>query len=667
MTRSQATRAALFVATALATPLGAQTQNGATGQANGDPAPAIIHACYTPITGVIYRIKEVGLRETCFALSNGRYEHIQFSWSTDGSGASQGPPGPAGPQGPQGPAGPQGLPGKDGALGPEGPQGLAGAVGATGATGAAGPQGPAGPPGPQGAQGAQGAQGLPGEKGADGAPGAQGAQGAQGLPGEKGADGAAGAQGVQGPPGVPCNDGCVSTSSLANLAVTDDKLARITQPEKIANSATTATSGNVLNTIVLRDANKGFEAGALTLSGKVDQTSNDGLVARGPLSAITGTTAPATGGGTRMMWYAGKAAFRAGKALSTEWEGLNVGDYSVAMGDGTKANGAQSVALGFRTIASGQVSTAMGNQSEATGFYSTAMGFSTLASGSQSTAMGNQSEATAANTTAMGSGTKATAGNSTAMGSGTTASGVSSTAMGSATMASGQNSTAMGSSTKALNINSTAMGAGTTASGQQSTAMGSGTIASGDHSTAMGTRASTADKTGTFVYGDNASGTVIASADNQFVVRAQHFWLGTTNTVSNPTDEFITTSTGAHLTAGGVWTNSSDVNRKHRFQPADAEATLDRLATLPITTWTYRGEADSVRHLGPTAQDFRAAFGLGQTDTGIGTVDADGVSLLATQALERRTRALAQENGALRAQIADLERRLARLEAASKP
>ena len=39
------------------------------------------------------------------------------------------------------------------------------------------------------------------------------------------------------------------------------------------------------------------------------------------------------------------------------------------------------------------------------------------------------------------------------------------------------------------------------------------------------------------------------------------------------------------------------------------------------------------RHLGPTAQDFRAAFGLGEDDTTISTVDEQGVALAAIQGL----------------------------------
>jgi hypothetical protein len=57
---------------------------------------------------------------------------------------------------------------------------------------------------------------------------------------------------------------------------------------------------------------------------------------------------------------------------------------------------------------------------------------------------------------------------------------------------------------------------------------------------------------------------------------------------------------------------------------------------MPIRTWAYRSEDSTVRHIGPTAQDFRAAFGLGDGDKAIATVDADGVSLAAIQTLVRR-------------------------------
>jgi trimeric autotransporter adhesin len=181
----------------------------------------------------------------------------------------------------------------------------------------------------------------------------------------------------------------------------------------------------------------------------------------------------------------------------------------------------------------------------------------------------------------------------------------------------------------------------------------------------MGRLASTSGRHGAFVYGDaSVNDSVKATRDNQFVARAQHIWLGSNNSVSNPARHFLTTSTGAHLTTGGAWTNSSDASRKEDFEEADAEQVLERRAQLPVMSWRYREEAGA-RHLGPTVQDFHATFGLGGSQTSIATVDADGVAMLAIQALERRTRELRDRTGELermRQEVTALRAELARLE-----
>jgi septal ring factor EnvC (AmiA/AmiB activator) len=66
------------------------------------------------------------------------------------------------------------------------------------------------------------------------------------------------------------------------------------------------------------------------------------------------------------------------------------------------------------------------------------------------------------------------------------------------------------------------------------------------------------------------------------------------------------------------------------------------------------------------AQDFAAAFDLGDTNTGIATVDADGVALAAIQELKKQldavkadNAALAEENAIKSAEIADLQRQQA--------
>ena len=74
---------------------------------------------------------------------------------------------------------------------------------------------------------------------------------------------------------------------------------------------------------------------------------------------------------------------------------------------------------------------------------------------------------------------------------------------------------------------------------------------------------------------------------------------------------------------------------------------------MPLSTWNYKAQDDSIRHMGPMAQDFHAAFGLGVSDKLIDTVDTDGVALAAIQGLHD----LAQEREV------ELDRRLAEKDA----
>jgi Chaperone of endosialidase len=91
----------------------------------------------------------------------------------------------------------------------------------------------------------------------------------------------------------------------------------------------------------------------------------------------------------------------------------------------------------------------------------------------------------------------------------------------------------------------------------------------------------------------------------------------------------------------------SDVRRKTHFRELDGEDVLGKLAAMPIREWSYRAQDPAIRHVGPTAQDFHAAFGLGEDPLGISTIDADGIALRAIQALEARTRRLAEDNDRL--------------------
>jgi endosialidase-like protein len=77
----------------------------------------------------------------------------------------------------------------------------------------------------------------------------------------------------------------------------------------------------------------------------------------------------------------------------------------------------------------------------------------------------------------------------------------------------------------------------------------------------------------------------------------------------------------------------SDRNVKRDIQPVDERAILQGVANMSISTWSYKTDDPSVRHLGPMAQDFYSEFGLGDTDRGYYSVDAHGVALAAIKAL----------------------------------
>lgn len=117
---------------------------------------------------------------------------------------------------------------------------------------------------------------------------------------------------------------------------------------------------------------------------------------------------------------------------------------------------------------------------------------------------------------------------------------------------------------------------------------------------------------------------------------------------------------GGDLTIGGALTQGSAAAAKHGFGPVDVTAVLDALRDLDVSRWVYDARP-GVEHVGPTAEDFAAAFGLGGTD-GIAAVDADGVAMAALQALADENADLAARNAALAAELTALEQRLTALD-----
>ncbi len=185
---------------------------------------------------------------------------------------------------------------------------------------------------------------------------------------------------------------------------------------------------------------------------------------------------------------------------------------------------------------------------------------------------------------------------------------------------------------------------------------GSGNSVGGAFGFAAGRRAAAAH-TGAFAWADSVDADFASQADNEFAVRAT----GGVRLVS-AVDESGQPTAGVALAPGsGSWSTLSDRAAKRNFEPVDGRRVLEQLAALPIQTWNYAQQDKSVRHLGPMAQDFQAAFHLGENERTISTVDADGVALAAIQGLHTLILEQKSELEARDARIERLERELQEL------
>jgi hypothetical protein len=173
------------------------------------------------------------------------------------------------------------------------------------------------------------------------------------------------------------------------------------------------------------------------------------------------------------------------------------------------------------------------------------------------------------------------------------------------------------------------------------------------------------------VHSPDSSNPVQSDTTDQMVFMAARAFTFTNTTGPAPfvAGRFINTITGAHLTSGGTWTDSSDENKKENFRDIDRAELLDKIAVLNIRRWNYRNETSDVQHIGPTAQEFHALFEVGNDDKTISTVDPAGVALAAIQELDARTRridALSRENEVLRGELDRLREVVERLAAQQK-
>jgi trimeric autotransporter adhesin len=330
---------------------------------------------------------------------------------------------------------------------------------------------------------------------------------------------------------------------------------------------------------------------------------NGSFVATGNLGI---GVSPMQGKGYRTSWDSYKGAFRSGYA-DAEWDDANVGFFSWAGGSNSTAIGLYALAFGDTNSAESTSSIVFGSGNQVKG----AAGFSAGA--------GNR----VCDTYGLAIGNKAQSGGPLINGK---------------------------CDPDSFNLR-----------GLAAVAIGYNVTADQDHTTALGKFASNNGFSGTLIWSD---GSATASADtfrntanNEAAFRATGGFRFRTN---------LTGTTGCNLPAGsGVFNCTSSRTTKENFLAIDGEELLASLRQIPVTSWNYVSEGRQARHIGPMAEDFYAAFGLGTSNTSIGVQDLAGISIAAVKALEERTaqlQAKTAEVDELRARMLSLEERLARLE-----
>ena len=104
--------------------------------------------------------------------------------------------------------------------------------------------------------------------------------------------------------------------------------------------------------------------------------------------------------------------------------------------------------------------------------------------------------------------------------------------------------------------------------------------------------------------------------------------------------------------------NASDIYSKESMNEVDGRTVLNKLDSVTIFTWNYIAEDPSIRHMGPMAQDFFAAYKLGEDERHIATIDSDGVALAAIKGLHDLVRQQAAELAGQRGELRELKEKL---------
>lgn len=158
-----------------------------------------------------------------------------------------------------------------------------------------------------------------------------------------------------------------------------------------------------------------------------------------------------------------------------------------------------------------------------------------------------------------------------------------------------------------------------------------------------------------------------APTDSLVVMADGSLQSGGWNTAAGASEYVIGTDAGSALTLGadgsltisGLLSEGSSATLKHNLRNTDDEAILETVCSMKMKRWQYLDDPSQAEHIGPIAEEFHAAFGVGSNEKRLASMDVAGVALASVRALNEK---LETENQKLEAQNEALEARLARLE-----
>jgi Chaperone of endosialidase len=178
---------------------------------------------------------------------------------------------------------------------------------------------------------------------------------------------------------------------------------------------------------------------------------------------------------------------------------------------------------------------------------------------------------------------------------------------------------------------------------------GDSNFATGDYSFAAGSDAN-AIHNRAFVWGGNPAGPTNSAGVSTFTSFAQNGYYFYGGTSAGKSCVYVPDSNNG-------WQCTSDRNAKTNIAKLDGKSMLAKVAAMPVSSWSFIG-GEAFKQVGPMAQDFFAAFRLGNDDKSISPMNMSGVALAAIQGLNQLVKEKDTEIVALKVRLKAIEKKL---------